>query len=146
MRSRLRDAPDTGTVPGGGFWAAKLRPRLERAPEEATISDSSNTVVEIHVPLTPLIGLPEGEDPFPWIDEVMDYITEVDERGEAALYDDGGEFGEVYVFLINAASEDRLLSVAARIADLPGVPAGVYAVVTDDEAEEFGIGRKVELS
>jgi hypothetical protein len=146
MRSRLRDAPDTGTVPGGGFWAAKLRPRLERAPEEATISDSSNTVVEIHVPLTPLIGLPEGEDPFPWIDEVMDYITEVDERGEAALYDDGGEFGEVYVFLINAASEDRLLSVAARIADLPGVPAGVYAVVTDDEAEEFGIGRRVELS
>jgi hypothetical protein len=146
MRSRLRDAADTGTVPGGGFWAAKLRPRLERAPEEATISDSSNTVVEIHVPLTPLIGLPEGEDPFPWIDEVMDYITEVDERGEAALYDDGGEFGEVYVFLINAASEDRLLSVAARIADLPGVPAGVYAVVTDDEAEEFGIGRRVELS
>jgi hypothetical protein len=81
--------------------------------------------VEIHVPLTPLIGLPEGEDPFPWIDEVMDYIAELDERGEAALYDDGGEFGDVYVFLINAASEERLLAVAARIADLPGVPAGL---------------------
>jgi hypothetical protein len=102
------------------------RIKLEAAAEEATISDISNTVVEIHVPLTPLIGLPEGEDPFPWIDEVMDYITEVDERGEAALYD--------------------LLTVAARIADLPGVPAGVYAMVTDDEAEEFGQGRRVDLS
>ena len=46
------------------------------------MSSDSAVVVEIHVPLTPLIGLPEGEDPFPWIDEVMDYITEVDERGE----------------------------------------------------------------
>ena len=57
----------------------------------------------------------------------MDYITDLDERGEVALYDDGGEFGDVYVFLINAASEDRLLAAAARIADLPGVPAGVFA-------------------
>ncbi|MCU1543164.1 MAG: hypothetical protein JWM50_1029 [Microbacteriaceae bacterium] len=120
--------------------------KLEAAAEEAIISDISNTVVEIHVPLTPLIGLPEGEDPFPWIDEVMDYIADVDERGEAALYDDGGEFGDVYVFLINAASEEKLLSVAARIADLPGVPAGVFAMVTDDEAEEFGQGRRVDLS
>ena len=110
------------------------------------MSSDSAVVVEIHVPLTPLIGLPEGEDPFPWIDEVMDYISEVDERGEAALYDDGGEFGDVYVFLINAASEAQLLNVAARIADLPGVPAGVFAMVTDDEAEEFGQGQRIELS
>jgi hypothetical protein len=145
MPSTLRDAADTrarGRPPGRGSRAIKLEP----AAEEATISDISNTVVEIHVPLTPLIGLPEGEDPFPWIDDVMDYITEVDERGEAALYDDGGEFGDVYIFLVNAASEERLLSVAARIADLPGVPAGVFAVVTDDEAEEFGQGRRVDLS
>ena len=110
------------------------------------MSSDSAVVVEIHVPLTPLIGLPEGEDPFPWIDEIMDYITEVDERGEAALYDDGGEFGEVYVFLINAASEAQLLNVAARIADLPGVPAGVFAMVTDDEAEELGQGTRIDVS
>jgi hypothetical protein len=110
------------------------------------VSIDSNVVVEIHVPLTPIIGLPEGEDPFPWIDEVMDFITDLDDRGDAALYDDGGEFDDVYVFLINGAPEERLLNFAARIADLPGVPAGVVAVVTDDEAEEFGIGRRVELS
>jgi hypothetical protein len=110
------------------------------------VSHDPHVVVEIHVPLTPLIGLPEGEDPFPWIDDVMDYIGEVDDRGEAALYDDGGEHGDVYVFLINAAPEERLLAVASRIADLPGVPAGVVAVVTDDEAEEFGTGRRVDIS
>jgi hypothetical protein len=84
------------------------------------VSTDPSVVVEIHVPLTPMIGLPEGEDPFPWIDEVMDFITEIDDRGEAALYDDGGEFGDVYVFLINAAPEERLLGIAARIADLRG--------------------------
>jgi hypothetical protein len=110
------------------------------------VNAHSNIVVEIHVPLTPVIGLPEGEDPFPWIDDIMEFITDLDERGEVALFDDGGEFDEVYVFLINAASEDRLLAAAARIADLPGVPAGVFAMVTDDEAEEFGLGRRVELS
>jgi hypothetical protein len=114
--------------------------------QEAPVNENSNVVVEIHVPLTPIIGLPEGEDPFPWIDEVMEFITELDERGEVALYDDGGEFDDVYVFLINAASEDRLLAAAARIADLPGVPAGVFAMVTDDDAEEFGQGRRVDLS
>ena len=110
------------------------------------MTEEANVVVEIHVPLTPIIGLPEGEDPFPWIDEVMDFISDLDEAGEVALYDDGGEFGDSYVFLINAASEERLLAAAARVADLPGVPAGVFAMVTDDEAEEFGLGRRVDLS
>jgi hypothetical protein len=30
-------------------------------------------------------------------------------------------------------------------ADLPCVPEGVYAVVTDDASEEMGAGRRVEL-
>ncbi|MEU9239378.1 hypothetical protein [Streptomyces sp. NPDC048385] len=31
----------------------------------------------------------------------------------------------------------------SRVATLPGVPAGTVAVVSNDEAEEFGQGRRV---
>jgi len=36
--------------------------------------------------------------------------------------------------------------VAADVAALPGVPQGVFAIVTDDEAEEMGVGRRVRLT
>ncbi|WP_269814327.1 hypothetical protein [Lentzea terrae] len=37
------------------------------------------------------------------------------------------------------------MATASRTAKLDGVPPGVYAMVTDDEAEEFGLGRRVDL-
>jgi hypothetical protein len=45
---------------------------------------------------------------------------------------------EIHVPLDPAAS-------AARLARLDGVPPGVVAVVTDDAAPEFGVGRRVPL-
>ncbi|MFD8719030.1 hypothetical protein ACFV2H_13695 [Streptomyces sp. NPDC059629] len=40
---------------------------------------------------------------------------------------------------------EELLAVASRVATLPGVPTGAVAVVSDEEAEEFGLGRWVSL-
>lgn len=38
-----------------------------------------------------------------------------------------------------------LLSAAARVATLGGVPAGAFAVVTDENSTRFGTGRRVAL-
>ncbi|MEV7978358.1 hypothetical protein [Streptomyces sp. NPDC086519] len=60
-------------------------------------------------------------------------------------FDEGEEDGDVYVFFITGAGEGDLLAVASRVAALPGVPAGTVAVVSNNEAEEFGLGRQVAL-
>jgi hypothetical protein len=99
-------------------------------------------VVEIHVPLTETPGAPEGSDPFPWIGQVEDFLAE---QEAAEVHDDGEEYGGVYVFFITGATEEVLLAVASDLARLPGIPSGVFAMVTTDEAEEIGIGRRVEL-
>jgi hypothetical protein len=99
-------------------------------------------VVEIHVPLREAPGTPEGSSPFPWIDQVEDFLAG---QEAAEVYDDGEAYGEAYVFFITGAAEDDLLAVAARTAGLPGIPGGVFAVVTNDEADEIGLGRRVEL-
>lgn len=108
--------------------------------------DDGDLLVEIHIPLELDPNVPEDDDPFPWIEVVTQYLLDLDEGDEAAMYDDGEEFGEVYVFTINSADEQTLLSIANRIANLPGVPTGVFAMVTSVEAESFGEGRKVEIS
>ncbi|GAA1120585.1 hypothetical protein GCM10009630_17910 [Kribbella jejuensis] len=59
---------------------------------------------------------------------------------------EGEEVGDAYVYFITAASEATLLRVAADVAALPGVPRGVFAMVTDDEAANLGAGRRVPLS
>jgi len=100
------------------------------------------TVVEIHVPLTPVPGLGEYDYAFPWIDDVEEFLADLDEAEE---FDSGEEYGEVYVFFIAGAPEDALLAVASRVAGLARVPAGAFAVISDDEAEEFGHGRRVSL-
>jgi len=110
--------------------------------------DESDLVVEIHVPLP---ALREGEfgpddDPYPWIDDVMNYLDDVDERGEATIIDEGEEFDGAFVFSVADAPEQTLLAVATRVAGIAGVPTGVFAVITDDLAEEFGMGRRVELT
>lgn len=99
-------------------------------------------LVEIHVPLTPS-DVPEGEYRFPWIDTVMEYLLDLDgDRGE--MYDDGEELGDEYLFFVSGASESDLISLARQVANLPGVPTGVYATVTDTEAD-LGGGRRVDL-
>ncbi|WP_189242966.1 hypothetical protein [Planobispora rosea] len=103
------------------------------------------TVVEIHVPLQETPGLAPTDYPFPWIEQVEDFIFQLQEQGVAGEFNDGEEFGDVYIFFITGAGEDTLLAVASRVAALDGVPDGVFAMVTDDRAEEFGLGRRVDL-
>ncbi|MFE5406379.1 hypothetical protein ACFQ9Z_34645 [Streptomyces sp. NPDC056580] len=102
-------------------------------------------VVEIHVPLLPTPDLPDGAYPFPWIDEVEDFLSDLEDQGDAEVFDEGEEDGDVYVFFITGTSQWDLLAVASRVATLPGVPAGTIAVVSTDEAEEFGLGPRVAL-
>lgn len=99
-------------------------------------------VVEIHVPLREAAGTAEGFYPLPWIDQIEDFLAE---QEAAEVYDDGEEYGEAYVFFITGAAEEDLLAVASRVASLAGIPSGVFAMVTSDEAEEIGLGRRVEL-
>lgn len=102
----------------------------------------AETLVEIHVPLTPS-DVPEGKYPFPWIDTVIEFLAELDgSAGEE--YDDGEEFADEYLFFVHAGSEQELISLARQVAQLPGVPSGVYARVTDTEAA-MGGGRRVDL-
>jgi hypothetical protein len=97
------------------------------------------TLVEIHVPFG-------GEEPAPeWIDRVEEHLVGAEGRGELEVYDDGEEFGDVYVFFVTGASEDDLLSAAAEVATLPGVPPGAFAHVSDVDAGQFGLGRRIEL-
>jgi hypothetical protein len=105
----------------------------------------AETVVEIHVPLVSPAGLPDGAYPFPWIRVVDDFLAEMEQRGEIEVFDEGEEVGRAYAFFVTGAKLDDLLAVAAQVAALATVPAGAFAVVTDDEAEEMGLGRRVKL-
>ncbi|MFE2491792.1 hypothetical protein ACFXGR_53255 [Streptomyces mirabilis] len=102
-------------------------------------------VVEIHVPLLPTPGLPDGSYPFPWIEEVEDFLSDLEDQGDVEVFDEGEEDGDVYVFFVAGAGEGDLLAVASRVATLPGISAGTIAVVSSDEAEDFGLGRHVTL-
>ncbi|GIE82998.1 hypothetical protein Aph02nite_89480 [Actinoplanes philippinensis] len=99
----------------------------------------AEVVVEIHVPMVPVSG------PHLWIDRIEEFLTELEEGGDVEVPDDGEEFGDVYVFLLGGAGEEELLAAASRAVSLPDVPAGAFAMVTDDEAPEWGLGRRVDL-
>lgn len=108
----------------------------------------AETVVEIHVPLTPTRDLGEGEYEFPWIDTIEQFLAELeaDDRFEGAmLHGDGEEVGEHYVFFVSGASERMLLQAATAVVQLSGVPTGAFAVISDSDAGEFGLGDRVEL-
>ncbi|GCD19131.1 hypothetical protein ACFO3K_18655 [Cellulomonas algicola] len=47
--------------------------------------------------------------------------------------------------LVTGDDEATLVAVAGTVARHPGVPDGVYARVTDDEAD-MGTGRRVEVA
>lgn len=103
-------------------------------------------VVEVHVPLTPTKGLGEGDYPFPFLETIEEFLFGLDDvEGGGEIYDDGEELDGEYLYFVWQASESELIELARRIADLPGVPAGVYAVVTDSESQEMGTGEKVTL-
>ncbi|GIF68447.1 hypothetical protein Ais01nite_64820 [Asanoa ishikariensis] len=102
-------------------------------------------IVEIHVPLTPAPALPEGAYLFPWIDQIEDFLADLEDGAAVEIYDDGEEHGDVYIFFITGESEAALLAVASRVATLDGVPVGAFAMVTDEEAPQFGMGRRVDL-
>lgn len=107
----------------------------------------SDLVVEIHVPLTPVEGLAEGDYPFPWIETIEEgFLFQLEEgSGAGEVFDDGEELGDEYLFFVWNGPEDALIELARQVANLPGVPQGVYAVVTSSDAEEMGKGRRVEL-
>ena len=106
---------------------------------------ATDLLVEVHVPLAPTPDL-DPEDQFDWIDTVLDFLEELDDEGDVAMFDEGESLDDVYVFSIHNASEEQLLAFARRIADLPGVPTGVFAIVTDIEAEEYGQGERYDIS
>jgi hypothetical protein len=84
-------------------------------------------LVEIHIPMTA-----DGE----WIDDVGDFMIDLEEELGLEEYDDGEEFGGVYLFFIAGASERTLLAAASRVATRAGVPAGAFAMVTDTNAPQ----------
>ncbi|MEV2240424.1 hypothetical protein [Micromonospora sp. NPDC049891] len=101
-------------------------------------------LVEIHIPLVPATGGEPSDYAYPWIDQVEDLLSDLEDDGTVEVYDDGEENGDVYVFFIAGATEASLLAAASRVAALDGVPAGVFAVVADDAAPD-GAGRRVDL-
>jgi hypothetical protein len=102
-------------------------------------------VIEIHVPL-PGVESQEVDTPtLAWIDQIEDFLFQREDEGELEVFDDGEEYGEVYVFFIAGAAETALLQAASQVVSLDGVPAGAFAIVTDDQAQEFGVGRRVNL-
>lgn len=81
-------------------------------------------VVAIHVPLSPTPNLSEGAYPYPWIEEVEDFLADLEDQGDAEVFDDGEEDADAYVFFVTGAGEEDLLAVASRVATLPGVLRG----------------------
>jgi hypothetical protein len=125
--------------------AARLTPMPPGASQDLIVGQ---LVVEIHLPLNGAGGIPPG-DPgyeFGWIDDIEEFLDDESSDGSFDIYDDGEEIGGAYVFFVAGAPEEILLSVAADVAALPGVPSGAFAVVTDDRSEEIGAGRRVALS
>ncbi|MEU0377588.1 hypothetical protein ABZ093_09840 [Streptomyces cyaneofuscatus] len=84
------------------------------------------TLVEIHVPLPPTPDLPDGSFPHAWIDQVEDFLVDLEDEGGVEVHDEGEEYGDAYVFFVTGAAEEELLAVASRVATLPGVPAGAF--------------------
>lgn len=62
------------------------------------------------------------------------------------MQDEGEEHDGEYLFFLADASEEALLELAREVRALPCVPPETYAVVSTTEAEEWGIGRRVDLA
>jgi len=110
------------------------------------MSESAALVVEVHVPLTPDTNATEGETRFPWIESLVEFTTELDEAGDIFVVEEGDVFNDAYVIVITGADEATLTGIANRVASLPGIPTGVFAMITDADAEELGQGIMIEIS
>ena len=99
-------------------------------------------LVEIWCPLADM-AMDDFEEFF---DEVWSYL-EAEEHGlRAECFDDSETIGDHEVFAVWHGPEQELLEVARRVAALPKVPAGSYALVTTVEKQLSGEGRRVELA
>lgn len=94
-------------------------------------------MVEIHFPAT------GGDDE--WVDDVGDFMIDLEDEFGVEEYEDGEQVGDEFVFFLAGARERTLLAAASRVAVREGVPAGAYAMVTDTAAAEVGMGRRVKL-
>lgn len=104
-----------------------------------------DVLVEIHVPLIATPGLPDTEYQFPWIEEIEGRLADMSDDGTFEVPDDGEEFGNAYVFFITGGDETRLLQVAQTIVSAGDVPASAFALVTDPDTGEMGVGRRVDF-
>ena len=106
-------------------------------------------IVEIHVPLAEDASTHTGGDPYPWIDEIQDFLMGLEGPHGEYCYDDGeewqGEDGPEYLFFLSNGSEDELLEIARAVARRADVPAGAYATVNDEDGD-MGTGRRVDLT
>lgn len=110
-------------------------------PEE---SMPTELIVEVHVPFERSEAADdEGAYPYPYLETIEEYLFALD-GDHGVMYDDGEQIDDEYLFFLAGASEAELIDLAREIAALPGVPAGVYATVTDSDAD-MGGGRVVTL-
>lgn len=103
----------------------------------------ADLIVEIHVPLTPTPGTADGGYAYPWIDDIEQYLEELD-GSDGEQYDGGEELGDEYLFFLASAPEARLVELATKVAKLPGVPPGVYVTINDSDGD-MGDGRRIDL-
>lgn len=103
------------------------------------MNEPTETLLELHVPLTPTPGVPEEEYQFPWIDELDEAIEQLADDGVLELHDDAEELDGHYVFSLGGASEQRLIAAAERLAALDAVPAGAFAMVNGERIELAGL-------
>ncbi|MFD7156539.1 hypothetical protein ACFV9C_18210 [Kribbella sp. NPDC059898] len=146
---RFRDNDDTSVgAPDPHSVSAAQTSRTVRTPDVIGQDRAAGQpVVEIHVPLNIASGASPGDprEQTGWIDVIEDFLNDEASDGSFVVFDDGEELGDVYVFFVAGPSEEILLSAAREVASLPGVPAGAFAVVTDDKSECIGTGRHVAL-
>lgn len=144
--STVQDAAQSKSIHGPGCSDACeiATPRLDDLVD-LLHDESMATVVEIHVPLQAAPRLDATEYQFPWISQIEEFLFDLEQHGEVKVFDDGEELGDDYVFFVAGADEATLLSAASRAAALDAVPSGAFAVITDDEAAEFGPGPRIDL-
>lgn len=104
----------------------------------------SEPLIEVHIPLVPAV-VPEGQYPYPYLESIEDFLFRLDGQGRGEMYDDGEEHDGEYLFFLADASEEVLLDLARQLKALPGVPPETYAIVSTKDAEEWGVGRRVDV-
>jgi len=120
----------------------------DQSPEAdtAVLDDEVSLIIEVHVPLAPERNAISDDDVFPWIDEVIEFVLHLEDEGSLEMWDDGEEWDAHFVFTLGDAPEAELLAAAYSIAALPGVPSGVFAIVSHSTAEEYGVGSRIDIS